>query len=316
MADSLKVAYYLPRFPRLSETFILREILYLREMGLDVQVFSLLPPLSSSTMHRKVQDMMAYVHYSPYLFSFKLFFAQFHFLFRSPIKYIRALSRLLWQTFPEPSTCVKALFLFPKSVYFARQLEEMRIDHIHSHFVWINGIAAQVASDLIGVPNSLHAHAWDIFQREKECVRRQLELNHNHCDNFGSSPSISFTLCPTRSLKDIHIVHCGLDPSEFYLDHIPAEDNIIRIVSIGRLLEKKGFAYLIDACSLLVKKGIEFRCSIIGDGPLLNALQSKIKGSVCIIICVNAWGNEHFRNRGTIPSKRYFCTCLCCYRFW
>jgi len=276
MADSLKVAYYLSRFPRLSETFILREILFLREMGLDVHIFSLLPPLSSSTMHPQVRDMMSYVHYSPYLFSFKLIFAQFHFLFNSPIKYVRALLRLLWQTYPEPSTCVKALLLFPKSVYFARQLEEMKIDHIHSHFVWINGISAQVASDLIGIPNSLHAHAWDIFQREKESVRRQLELATSIVTISDYHCQYLLSLCPKCCSKDIHIVHCGLDPLEFYLDHIPAEDNIVRIISIGRLLDKKGFEYLIDACSLLARKGIEFRCSIIGDGPTWNALQEQI----------------------------------------
>ena len=276
MADSLKVAYYLPRFPRLSETFILREILNLREMGLDVHVFSLLPPLSSSTMHRQVQDLMAYVHYSPYLFSFKLVFAQFHFFFKSPIKYIRAFLRLLWQTCPEPSTCVKALFLFPKSVYFARQLEEMGIDHIHSHFVWINGIAAQVASDLIGIPNSLHAHAWDIFQRDQKSVRRQLELATSIVTISNYHRQYLSTLCPKCSSKDIHIVHCGLNPLEFSPAHIPAKDNIVRIISIGRMLEKKGFKYLVEACSLLAKKGIEFRCSIIGEGPLLNAIQEQI----------------------------------------
>ena len=51
-------------------------MLQLRKMGLDVQVFSLLPPLPSSTMHQQVQEMMPYVHYSPFLFSFKLILAQ------------------------------------------------------------------------------------------------------------------------------------------------------------------------------------------------------------------------------------------------
>lgn len=277
MTESLKVAYFLPRFPKLSETFILREILVLREMGLDVHVFSLMPPLTSSTMHAQVQDMMPYVHYSPYFFSFKLIFAQFYFLFHFPIKYFRALLRLLWQTCPEPSTCAKALFLFPKSVYFARQLKEMKIDHIHSHFVWVNGIAAQVASDLIGVPNSLHAHAWDIFQREKESVKRQLELATAIVTISDYHRQYLTSICPKCSSKNIHIVHCGLNPLEFSPVQTLAEHNIVQIISIGRLLEKKGFEYLIEACSLLAKKGIKFHCSIIGDGPLSNALQEQIK---------------------------------------
>src|SRR4030067_2319650 len=109
MPEQLKVAYYLPRFPRLTETFILREMIHLRELGLDVQVFSLAPPLPSSTMHQQVQEMMPYVHYSPFLFSIKLLLAQFYFLFRSPLKYIHAFIRAIWQTMPEPKTLMRVL---------------------------------------------------------------------------------------------------------------------------------------------------------------------------------------------------------------
>ena len=276
MSGHLKVAYYLPRFPRLSETFIMREILALRDLGMDVQVFSLLPALPTTIMHQQVQDLMPYVHYSPYLFSFKVIRAQFYFLFRTPLKYFLALYHVIWQTIFEPFTCVKALFLFPKSIYFARQLKEMNFDHIHAHFVWINGIAAQVAADLIGISYSIHAHAWDIFQRKSVCVQRQIYLATVAVTISEYHHQFLSKLCPQKNVKDIRVVHCGLDPLEFSPDHVSSEDSFVHILSIGRLLTKKGFEYLIDACALLAARGYSFRCSIIGEGPLSDTLQARI----------------------------------------
>jgi glycosyltransferase involved in cell wall biosynthesis len=284
----MKIAYYLQRFPYLTETFILREMLLLREMGVDVQIFSLLPPGPKGTMHQQVQAMMPFVHYSQFIFSFKLIQAQFYFLLRTPRKYFKALGRAIWQTWPEPVDLGKMLIIFPKSVYFARQMQEMKIDHIHAHFVWTNGIAAQVAADLTGVTYSLHAHAWDIFQRNQECVRRQISLASVVVTVSEYHRQYIANLCPHWKPDDIRVVHYGLDPSEFTPGHVPAEENTIRIISVGSLVEKKGHAYLIEACALLLSKGYKFQCSIIGGGYLRESLQERIdrfglKGSVFLV---------------------------------
>jgi len=276
MPEQLKVAYYLPRFPRLTETFILREMIHLRELGLDVQVFSLAPPLPSPTMHQQVQEMMPYVHYSPFLLSIKLLFTQFYFLLRSPLKYIRAFIRAIWQTMPEPKTLMRVLIMFPKSVYFARQLQEMKVDHIHAHFVWVNGIAAQIAADLTGITYSLHAHAWDIFYRNPQSVQRQLELATAIITVSEYHRKYLANLCRRWHPEDIRIVHYGLDPIEFTPGHVNTEDNTIHIMSVGRLEEKKGHEYLIDACKLLSTRGYKFQCSIVGRGRLLESLQARI----------------------------------------
>jgi colanic acid/amylovoran biosynthesis glycosyltransferase len=275
MSNKLKVAYFLSRFPYLTETFILREMLELRKLGVEVYIFSMLPPLPTP-VHQQVQEMMPYVHYSPFLLSRQLILAQFYFLFRSPIKYIRALCRAIWQTYRERLVLLRALMIFPKSVYFARQMQDLKIDHIHSHFVWINGIAARVASDLIGVTFSLHPHAFGLFMRDQESVRRQLELADGVISVSEYHRQYIANLCPRWPPEDIRIVHYGLDPTEFTPAPVPAEDDTVRIISVGSLFEKKGHEYLIDACAQLAEKGYAFRCSIVGSGPLQSALQAHI----------------------------------------
>lgn len=275
MSKKLKVAYILSRFPYLTETFILREMLGLRKLGLNVHVFSVLPPLPTP-VHEQVQEMMPYVHYSPFLLSAKLVLAQFYFIFRSPIKYVRALLRAMWQTVREPRVLSRVLIAFPKSVYFTKQMQDLGIDHIHAHFVWINGISARIAHDLTGITFSLHPHAFGLFMRDQESVRRQLQLANAIVTVSEYHRQYISNLCPRCPPEDIHVVHYGLDPEEFKPAHVPAEDGTVHIISVGSLYEKKGHEYLVDACAQLAEKGYTFRCSIVGGGPLQSALQARI----------------------------------------
>ena len=271
----MRIAYLLARFPSLTQTFILREMLLLRELGLDVHIFSLLAP-TPGPVHQQAQTMMPYVHYSPLLLSGRLLLAQLYFLLRSPARYLRAFLRAVRQTWREPWVLLRTLILFPKSVYFARQMQELHVDHIHAHFVWVNGIAAQVASDLTGITFSLHPHAFDLFMRDQASVRQQLGWADRIVTVSEYHRQYIAALCPRWSPDEIEVVHYGLDPTEFTPAHVPAEDGAVRIISVGRLIEKKGFEYLIDACAQLAGTGYAFHCSIAGSGPLQNALQARI----------------------------------------
>ena len=74
----------------------------------------------------------------------------------------------------------------------------------------------------------------------------------------------------------IFIVYCGIDVSQFSY-HFNQISTPVHIISLGRLVEKKGFQYLIDACKILKSKNINFKCTIAGDGPLENYLKNKIE---------------------------------------
>lgn len=274
MRQRTKIAYILPRFPKLTETFILREMTLLRRLGLEVYVFSVLPPLSTP-VHEQVQEMMPYVHYSPFIFSARLIEANISYFFRSPLKYLRAFYWAIWQTYREPLVLLRTLLIFPKSVYFASQMQDLGIDHIHAHFVWINGISAKIVSDLTGITYSLHPHAFGLFMRDQKSVRRQLELATGIVTVSEYHRQYIANLCPRWSSEEINIVHYGLNPDDFVPAPIPAQDSGIRIISVGSLIEKKGHEYLIDACALLMQKGYKFDCSIVGGGDQ-TLLQARI----------------------------------------
>lgn len=277
MPDRLKIAYFLLSFPNLTETFILREMLTLRAMGYDVQVFAIMPPPKKPVLHPQVEQMQPYVHYSPYFLSLGLVLANLYYIFRSPGRYFGALWQAIWQTAPDLEDLAKTLLIFPKTVYFARQAQKMGVDVIHAHFVATNGVAAQIAARLLGVPFSLTAHAYDIFLRKPEAVRRQLTLPDALATISEYHRRYVANLCPQRwTPETVDLVHCGLDPSEFVPNPQPVGDGKARIVAVGSLAEKKGHEYLIDAAALLARDGCDFEVSIIGQGPLRESLQARI----------------------------------------
>src|SRR5688572_3560684 len=118
MKQKLKVAYLLHRFPYITETFIMREMYWIREHDIELYIFSLLNP-KREPIHEQARELLPYVRYSSFL-SWAVIKAQLHFFWRSPQRYIRALAKTIWQTYREPGVLLRVLILFPKSVYFAR----------------------------------------------------------------------------------------------------------------------------------------------------------------------------------------------------
>jgi len=279
----LKVAYILHRFPHLTETFIMREMYWLREQGIEVSIFSLLSP-KHLVIHQQAKELLSNAHYSD-SWSWLIIKAQLHFLRRSPVRYFRALVKTIWQTYREPRVLLLALALFPKSVYFARQMEELEIKHIHAHFVWLEGIAAGIACDLLGITFSIHPHAFDLFSRNQRDVRRELENASQIITVSTYHRAYIANLCPRIAPDDIEIVHYGVETDRLLpepkREHPPLggrgrEIPPVRILSIGRLVEKKGHEYLIDACALLVERGLSFQCRIVV-GAARETLQARIE---------------------------------------
>lgn len=271
----LRVAYILHRFPYLTETFILREMHWLRQGGIDVQIFSLLPP-QHGVVHDRATEMLPDTHYSA-MFSWEILAAQMHFFWRAPLRYLRSLANLVWQTYREPKVLLRALALFPKSVLFARRMKELEIDHIHAHFVWLEGLAAGVVKDLLDVTFSIHPHAFGLFGRNQRNVKKELENATRVVTVSEYHRAFIADLSSSIAPEDIQVVHYGIETDHFTPAAAPPSQPS-RILSVGRPIEKKGHEYLIDACRRLAERGFDFQCEIVvgGSGGLRDALQHRI----------------------------------------
>jgi colanic acid/amylovoran biosynthesis glycosyltransferase len=272
----LRVAYLLVRFPSLYETYVYNEIYWLYQGGLEMHVFSARAP-RRGPIHQRAREIASLipVYHSPPI-SWSVMVANLYFLFRYPHKYLRALFWVIRTAYRTPPFMGLALALFPKAVYYARVMQMRRIDHIHVHFAWVQQIMAVVASCLIEVSNSVTLHAFDLYSRDRAVVRSQLEAATRLVTISDYNRTFIAELCPGIAADDVSLVRLGLDMDKFRPVGRRKHTQVCQLLSVGRLEEKKGYEYLIEACAILARRGLGFHCIIVGEGVRREKLESLV----------------------------------------
>jgi len=280
MNKTIKVAYFLQRFPAITQTFIAREADWVRKHDVEITIFSLLPQ-TDKVVHSQSKRLMPFVVQSPYI-SLAIIRAHLFFLRTVPKRYAYSLGKLIRQNYREPLTLLKGLGLFPKVVYFAYLLKEGGFDHIHTHFIYIGAIAAAVASDLTGIEFSVRPHAFGLFQRDQKCVREALGSADKIITISTYHKEYIIDLCSTLKKEQLHVVYCGLETDLISPRPATSPSSTPQILSIGRAIEKKGHEYLIEACALLAQRDIDFHCQIVvGQDDAARRLQKLIDEFNC-----------------------------------
>lgn len=268
-----KIAYILKMYPRFSETFIVNEVLELERQGVDVRIYSLRKP-DDGRFHASLARVKAGVVYVP------------QYPQMEPERVQRA-HRQVYEAAPEAYQALRAevearqdeflLKRFVQSGVIAAHLLQHPVDAMHAHFASSATRVANYVHRLIGLPYSFTAHAKDIFHEQvnPESLRAKMrdarfvvtvsDFNRAYLqDLLDGAPA------------DVRRLYNGIDLDAF----APAlraarEPNLI--LSVGRLVEKKGFEDLIRACALLRHSGVDVRCEIIGSGERREALQALIQ---------------------------------------
>ncbi len=180
------------------------------------------------------------------------------------LRYFSALANALFGRRESPRVRLAALSHFFVAAHWALSLRHEAPDLIHSQWAHSGGTVAMYGAWLLDVPFSFTGHAVDLF--------RQRVALHDKIRRAEFIVCISefhrrFYLENGASNDKLIIVYCGLDLSLFKpMEKNKAED-VFTILSAGRLIEKKGFVQLIEACARLRHLGLEFRCLIAGSGP-------------------------------------------------
>ena len=268
----MKVGYVLKKFPRLSETFILNEVLELQRQGVEVTIFSLHRP-DDGLFHARLAELRTPVVYLPVRNSQ----ATFAHLRRS-LPFLRQSHAALWSQFErllsEAREDWQSILGFGLEV--ALLARERGITHLHAHFATVAACVARAASALGGVPFSFTCHAKDIY-REGVAPERFTAL----CDPARFVVTVcdanrQFILerLATGSRTPVRTLYNGVDLEQFH-PRRRQPDAVPLLLGIGRLVAKKGFDLLIRAAAGLRAQGLDLRCAIVGDGeerPRLAAL--------------------------------------------
>ena len=159
--------------------------------------------------------------------------------------------------------------------HWARCVRSERISLIHSQWIHSAGSVAWYGARLLGVPFSFTGHATDLFRNRVALKDKVRDAEFIVCiSNFHRELFLSLG---ARD-EQLVVAYCGIDISHFAAAVARHRDpsGSVRILSSGRLVEKKGFEYLIDACAELRRRGLDVRCVIGGSGPLEADLRRRV----------------------------------------
>lgn len=268
-----KVAFIMSRFPKLTETFILYEIIALEELGLKTEIYPLLrerQPVS----HPEAAQMVKRANFHPFL-SLKILFAQLYFMAKRPSAYLKVWLEVISGTWGSLNFLVGAIGVFPKSVRFAYEMQKKGVTHVHAHFATHPAVSALIINRLVNIPFSFTAHGSDLHV-ERRMLDRKIEASAFTVAISEYNKELMVSECGEDLRHKIHVIHCGVDLDAFKESTKYNPQGQLNILCVASFEEVKGHKYLIEACHFLKQNRVEFRCNLVGDGPLMQ----EIKGLV------------------------------------
>lgn len=266
------VAILVKTFPKLSETFVLGEILGLEKLGLPVTIFALQRG-AETIRHDETGRVRATVHYLEGSLAGRMgsFGGHLAMLVRRPAGYLRALALAMLRD--EPG----ALPDLTVACRLAAQLLRARISHVHAHFASRPAAVAELASAIIGGTFSISAHAKDIYLSSPEVLARKLARATFTVTCTAHNLAHLRAIAPRHAR--VELMYHGIDANAFAPPPPAAGEGPPLVLAVGRLREKKGFDVLVRACAELRDRGTPFRCEIVGYGerePELAALIDRL----------------------------------------
>ena len=254
--DGRPIGLLVKIYPKLSETFILEEILGLERLGQRLHIFALAPP-TDAIHHDAVARVRASVTYLPLpapATAGRFLRAHLRLFAAAPLRYVRALRAALARD--------GGFTDFLRAGWLVRHLQRSGIGHLHTHFISRPADIGELVSRL-GLPFSISAHAKDIYLSDPADLARKLRQARFTvtCTEYNRR-----TLARHAPDAVVQRMYHGVDLDRFSprLREEPSDPPLI--LAVGRLREKKGFDTLIEAARLLRDAGVAFRCEIVGYG--------------------------------------------------
>ena len=271
MALNKTVGYILKKFPVLSETFILNELLELESLGVPLHIFSLERP-NDPRFHEDLPKLKSSISYAPD-------YSDVNSLWKHITQAANYYGSSYKRTLTYVLKCGKPglLWRFFQCCYIANLAKRFQVGHLHAHFATRPASVAFLTSMVTDIPYSFSAHAMDIFKnhlnlnslRKKIRKARFVVTVSNYNQTYLSKIA-------GREVGNIVRIYNGIKLDHFAPDG-PTGRQTFTFLCVARLVEKKGHRILIEACNILRNKGLGFECRLVGKGKLRSPIHKFIK---------------------------------------
>jgi len=256
------LAYVFERFPKFSQTFCYREVIELFRRGEKPAIFSLRSPDLGPEQSWDSEVLKAVA------------------VLPEGDEFAKAVDAELHKI-PKPARKIvgqwrgrRDSLRLHQAIYIGARLRELGVTHVHAHFAGMAARTAYWIRKFFNISYSITVHANDIFRPNDFEIGLAEILSSASAivavSNFGADYIRERF---SEAAKRVYRVYNGIDVKQFQAAKF---DQPPLVLSVGRLISKKGFDILIEACAILRDHGLDFRCEIIGEGPLQQELQARI----------------------------------------
>lgn len=273
--SQLRVAYFVNQYPKVSHTFIRREILALERQGFEIQRIALRGWDSELVDAEDVREreLTQYVLQAGIA---GLVLAVLSILITRPVHFLLALKLAFKMSIRAYRPWPFHLIYLAEACRIVPWLRAFGANHIHAHFGSNSTEVVMLAKVLGGTPYSFTVHGTEEFDKPEflglsEKVGRAAFVVA--ISSFGRSQL--YRWINYADWPKVNVVHCGLEQAFYDVDYVPIPATP-RLVSVGRLSKEKGQLLLLDAMNVLNLKGINLNLVLAGDGEMRNELESLI----------------------------------------
>ncbi|MGH8288889.1 MAG: glycosyltransferase [Steroidobacteraceae bacterium] len=270
----MKVAYFINQYPKVSHSFIRREILALERQGFEILRIALrgwdgpLPDEEDQqerlrTRYVLRQGMRGLLR--PTLGA----------LLRSPWRLFSALRLAIRMSRDSERSLAYHLAYVAEACRIVPWLTDFGAEHLHAHFGTNSAEVAMLIGALGGPPYSFTVHGPDEYMSpmglEEKVHRASFVVG---ISDFGRSQL--YMRSEHSDWPKIKVVHCGVE-RKFYEGAAAPVSAASRLICVGRLCEAKGQVLLVEAAARFAARGIELELVLAGDGPMRNELEALIR---------------------------------------
>jgi glycosyltransferase involved in cell wall biosynthesis len=281
---SARVAYIVSHYPALSHTFIQREVLALRELGTEVDVFSIHRTASTVMSNADVAELASTFAVLPVSLP-ALVSAHARAFRRSPRAYVRILRYALSCSPRGARALLWQVFYFAEAIIVWNRCRARGVRHLHAHFANVGADVAWLAAEFGQLTDGPASWSWsftmhgciefwnvDRFNLARKVTAADLVIA---ISEFTRAQLMGFV--EPEHWDKVTVVHCGVDLDRYQpsSSRSTRDADSVEVLCVGRLSAEKGQALLLRAIGQLVHTGKEVRLTLVGDGPLRRQLEDE-----------------------------------------